>query len=196
MLLVFCFTFSGFAQEGDSISKRKPNFGFNLGANYTALYNSNAIDELTINNAPGFRFGVFAEFPISKRWYISPKSELSFNYSSVVENDVKYRVDPYNLNFMAHFKYLIKGYDNNLKPYITFGPNLRTPIQNSFENATYDTKVAFNMDFAFGVQIKTKHVLISPELRFSGGITDIRRNPEGKTLRGSNASFVINFSGN
>lgn len=194
VLVIFCFSFSLFSQDVDSISKRKHSFGFNVGANYSALYNSNATSELQITNAPGFRLGVFADFPISKQWSIAPKSEISFNYSSIIDNNVKYRVDPYNLNFMAHFKYFFKGYNNIARPYITFGPNLRTPIQGSFKGTTYDTKLALNMDFAFGVQIEAKHFLISPELRFSGGLTDIRRNPEGKILRGSNASLIINFS--
>jgi hypothetical protein len=56
------------------------------------------VDELQIKNAPGFRLGVFAEFPISKRWAVSPKTELSFNYGRVIINDVGYRVDPVNLD--------------------------------------------------------------------------------------------------
>lgn len=194
LVLFFCFSFISLSQDIDNIPKRKPSLGFSLGANYSALYNSNAISELEINNAPGFQLGVFANFPISERWSISPKSELSFNYSSVIANNVKYRVDPFNLNFMAHFKYMIKGYNNKYKPYISFGPNLRTPIKGSYEGVAYDTKLALNIDFAFGVQIEAKHFFISPELRFSGGVTDIRRNPEGKMLRGSAASLIINFS--
>jgi hypothetical protein len=139
--------------------------------------------------------GVFAEFPISKVWAIAPKTELSFNYGKVIINDLVYRVDPVNLDFILHFKYKFKSYDGKVKPYINFGPNFRTPLHSNFEGAYLDTKVSLAADFGFGVQIETKHFYFSPELRFSGGLTDIRKNPSGTTLRGSNAVLSFNFTG-
>jgi outer membrane protein W len=195
MLLALFFTGAMYAQESDETSKYKPLFGFNFGFNQSAIYNSNAVDELQIKNAPGFRLGVFAEFPISERWAISPKTELSFNYGRVIINDLGYRVDPVNLDLMLHLKHKFKWDEGRVQPYMNFGPNLRTPLNSNFEGASLDTKVSLAADFGFGLQIDLKHFYFSPELRFSGGLTDIRTNPSGKILRGSNAVLSFNFSG-
>jgi hypothetical protein len=132
------------------------------------------VDELQIKNAPGFRLGVFAEFPISKRWAVSPKTELSFNYGRVIINDIGYRVDPVNLDLILHFKHKFKSYDGKVKPFINFGPNFRTPLNSNFEGAYLDTKVSLAADFGFGLEIDLNHFYLSPELRFSGGLTDIQ----------------------
>ena len=195
MLLALLFSGVTYAQERDDTSKFKPSFGFNVGLNQSTIYNSNAVDELQIKNAPGFRLGVVAEFPISKRWAIAPKTELSFNYGKVIINDIVYRVDPVNLDFMLHFKHKFKSYNGKVKPYINFGPNFRTPLKSNFEGAYLDTKISLAADFGFGVQIEAKHFYFSPELRFSGGLTDIRKNPSGTILRGSNAVLTFTFSG-
>ncbi len=182
------------AQTGDSLSTIKSTYGFNFGLNQSALYNSNATDELQIKNALGFRLGVFAEFPLSKNWAIMPKSELSFNFGRVTDKNVTYRVDPYNLDMMMHFKYYYKVNYGKVQPYFVLGPNVRVPIKGEFDGLTYDTKISLAADFAFGLRIETQHFYLSPELRFSGGLTDIRKNPSGKMLRGSNAALVLNFS--
>lgn len=196
--MLFALIFAGvtYAQEGDITTKYKPLFGFNFGLNQSLIYNSNAVDELQIKNAPGFRLGVFAEFPISKRWAVSPKTELSFNYGRVAINDVGYRVDPVNLDLMLHFKHKFKWDEGSkVQPFMNFGPNFKTPLNSNFEGTYLDTKVSLAGDFGFGIEIDVKHFYLSPELRFSGGITDIRRNPSGNILRGSNAVLVLNFSG-
>ena len=195
MLFALFFTGAMYAQESDETSKYKPLFGFNFGLNQSAIYNSNAVDELQIKNAPGFRLGVFAEFPISKRWAVSPKTELSFNYGRVTINDLVYRVDPTNLDLMLHFKHKFKWDEGRVQPYMNFGPNFRTPLNSNFEGAHLDTKISLAADFGFGVQFDLKHFYFSPELRFSGGLTDIRTNPSGTILRGSNAVLSLNFSG-
>lgn len=196
MLFALIFTGVTNAQEGDIITKYKPLFGFNFGLNQSLIYNSNAIDELQIKNALGFRLGVFAEFPISKRWAVSPKTELSFNYGSVIINGVGYKVDPVNLDLMLHFKHKFKWDEGSkVQPFMNFGPNFRTPLDSNFKGAHLDTKMSIAADFGFGLEFDLKHFYFSPELRFSGGLTDIRKNPSGNILRGSNAVLIFNFSG-
>ncbi len=182
------------SEDFDTTKRYRPLFGFNIGANLSALYNSDATDELQIENAPGFRLGVLAEFPISEKWSIIPRGELSFNYARVTEDNVTYKVDPNNLDFMTHFKYRFKGYEGKARPYMLFGPNIRVPLKSEVGEA-YETKTSLAADFAFGVQIDASHFFISPELRFSGGLTDIRKTPSGKMLRGSNVAFVLVFTG-
>jgi hypothetical protein len=196
-LLLAAIGFSGFSQsKSDSVSKYRPSFGFNLGVNQSLLFNSNASDELVIENAPGFRLGVISNFPILKRWSVSPKAELSFNYGKIIENNINYRVDPNNLDFMTHFKYKFKVGQGKIKPYCYLGPNLRVPLSGEeFDGITYDTQVSLAGDFAFGLEIDLGYFLLSPEIRLSSGLTDIRENPTGEILRGSNAAFVMNFSG-
>lgn len=196
-ILLMVISFNGYSQSScDSVCKYKPSFGFNIGFNQSVLFNSNATDEIQIQNKPGFRLGVLSSFPITKQWSIDPKAELSFNFSSVIDNNVKYRVDPYNLDFMTHFKYQFKTGKGKIKSYCYLGPNLRVPLSGQeFDELTYDTQASLAGDFAFGFDIDIDYFIISPEIRFSGGLTDIRKNPSGQMLRGSNAAFVLNFSG-
>jgi hypothetical protein len=178
-------------------SNYRPSFGFNVGLNQSILFNSNATNELQIQNSPGFRLGVISYFPIAESWSIGPKAELSFNYARITEDNVNYRVDPNNLNFMVHAKHVFKAGSGQIRPYCYFGPNMRVPIVGpAFDGLTYDTRVALAADFAFGLDIDFGYFTMSPEIRFSGGLTDIRRNPSGTILRGSNGAFVLNFSAN
>ncbi len=193
LLFVFFFAYTCYSQKTDTSFKYKPSFGFNFGTNYSSLWNHNATDELQIENGFGFRLGVTSSFHLKRNWFIEPKMELSFNNSNIIENNVTYRVDPNNLNFMTHFKYRMKGYNGIAKPYCYFGPNLRVPLIEENSN-NYATRTTLSLDFAFGVDIELNYLIISPELRFSGGLIDIRQNPVGTTLRGSNAAFVIGFS--
>lgn len=182
-----------FAQSSDDQKKYKPSFGFNLGMNQSLFFNSNDTESLEILNAPGFRLGILADFPLKKGWSISPKSELSFDRGSVIEKNLKYRVDPIVLNFALHSKYKYKNYTGKYRPYITFGPSLRVPVRDENQLNQFNTIPALGFDFSFGVDIDANHFLISPELRFTAGLTDIRRNPVGQTLRGSSATLLINF---
>jgi hypothetical protein len=199
-LLLTAVSLSGFSQSSTdfkSESKYRPSFGFNVGLNQSVLFNSNATEELEIQNAPGFRLGVLLSFPIFEKWSIDPKAELSFNYSRIIEGNINYRVDPNNLDFMVHMKYDLGYWKGKIQPYCYLSPNIRVPLSGEeIDEPTYDTKIALAADFAFGLDIDLGHFNISPEIRFSGGLTDIRRNPYGNILRGSNAAFVLNFSSN
>lgn len=75
------------------------------------------------------------------------------------------------------------------------GPNIRTPLNSNFDGVYLDTKPAIAADFGFGLEIDANYFLIAPELRFSAGLTDIRTNPSGNVLRGSNAVLTLNFIG-
>lgn len=195
MLLIILASSGAYAQICDSTLKYKPLFGFNIGLNQSAIFNSNAVDEIQIMNAPGFRLGIFTEFPISKRWAASPKTELSFNYGKVNIDGTNYRVDPYNLDFILHFKHKFNYSHGKVQPYMNIGPNIRTPLNSKFEGTYLDTKTSIAADFGFGLEIDANYFLIAPELRFSAGLTDIRRNPSGNILRGSNAVLSLNFIG-
>jgi outer membrane protein W len=194
-MLILLASVNTFAQEVETKLKYKPSFGFNVGLNQSALYNSNDKDQLTIKNGLGFRLGITSNFPIKKQWSIAPKAELSFNNARITENSITYKVDPYNLDFMAHVKYNFKGFNSKVRPYCYFGPNVRVPVSSNSDNSFYSTKTSFALDFAIGVDCELKNFLISPEIRLSGGLTDIRKNPSGKSLHGSNVAFIINFSG-
>lgn len=196
MLLAVLFSGFIYSQKCDSTFRYRPSFGFNLGLNQSVLYNSGNTDELQIKNAPGFRLGVVSSFPIRERWAIAPKAELSFNFGSITEDNVKYRIDPNNLDFMVHVKYNFKGAYNKVKPYCYFGPDVRVPLNGEFSGIAYDTQTSLAFDFSFGVDVDMKYFLMSPEIRFSGGLTDIRTEASGSMLRGSNAAFVLNFTGN
>ena len=201
-MIKYCYTailllFSGitFAQESEiQQESSRFNFGFSLGANYSLLYNNEDTDDLTIQNAPGYRLGLLSEYELADNWTIQSKAELSFNFGRIETNNINYRVDPNNMDFMLHIKHRFNGFDGKAKPFCYFGPSLRFPLNPQSEILTLDTKPSFALDFGFGVDIQTKKFYISPEIRFTGGLTDIRNQPSGNSLRGSNAAIIISFS--
>ena len=114
----FTLIFAGitYSQKTDSQDKEslvitiKPSFGFNVGADYSLVNNYSSKDTFaiypsTVYNAPGFRLGVFADIKIQKRFTLSPKAELSFNYATIIQNNETYKLDPINLSFMFHGKF-------------------------------------------------------------------------------------------
>jgi hypothetical protein len=76
--------------------------------------------------------------------------------------------------------------------YLFAGPAFRIPLND--QSADFQTKASLALDCGFGIDLVTKNFKISPELRISGGLMDVRANPTGNQLRFSNFALIINFS--
>jgi hypothetical protein len=181
-------TFNFSAQENSD--PKKLAFGFNFGLNYSQLYNGKATDELGLHNNAGFRLGVISSYRLNDKYSLLPKAELSFNNGTVTKDLTRYTIYKSSLDAMVHFKYSFGSRKNKL--YLFAGPVFRIPLND--QSADFQTKASLALDCGFGMDFVTKNFKISPELRISGGLMDVRANPTGNQLRFSNFALIINFS--
>ncbi|MCK4662211.1 MAG: PorT family protein [Bacteroidales bacterium] len=186
----------GLSQTESSDNDSKFRFGFNLGADYSNLQSKETLpSNANISNGVGFSFGAFMDYSISKNFLFSPKSELSFNNSSVdfenIDNST-YEIFPISLDFMIHFVYKI-GNSNNI-PYLLIGPKLKLPIEKKSTSSTeFKINPDFAIDFGIGLENKTKYFIFAPELRYSFGLLNVNQNPTLQTLNFHNISLILNF---
>lgn len=197
LLAILLSSLLGTAQEVDDEQDRKVRFGFNLSANYSNLYSTDALpDNATISNGFGFGLGVLMDYQISERFVLSPKSELSFYNSSVKypagEGTARYDVFPEAVNVMVHAAYKMgKG---GMRPYFFAGPNFRLPVsRNSGETTTFETTPDLAIDLGFGLENWMKHFVFAPELKYSLGFMNINNNPALLSLNFHSVSLVLNF---
>lgn len=194
-----------FSQNSDEEKKEsliiiiKPQFGFNLGADYSLAQSYTSIDTFgiyppTIYNAPGFRLGVFGGIKIQQRFKLMTKAELSFNYTTLQEKNKTYKLDPSNLHFMIHGKINFSKRDKKLNPYCAFGPGLRVPL-NSNEDGNYNTISAWSGDISIGIDLDLNWFYVSPEIRYSYGLTNLKAENSWNKIRGSYVSFNLLFTG-
>lgn len=85
----------------------------------------------SINNAHGFRLGIFGDIKIQNRFTLMPKAEISFNNTTVQENNKTYNLDPVNLDFLLHAKINFIEREKKFNPYCTFGSELRVSINSN-----------------------------------------------------------------
>lgn len=189
-----------FSQTYEGMCESRFKFGFNLGANYSDLKSIELLPtDASISNGGGFNFGVLMDYSISPDFIFSPKLELAFYNSSVdfinLDNSIySYEIFPISLNIMTHFDYKIGS--GNIEPYVFAGPNIKLPLSKSPPISTqYGNNSDIAIDFGIGFQNKTKHFILSPELKYSYGLTNINRNPELQTLKFNTITFSLAFSG-
>ena len=205
VLFALLMPFLTFSQDTGSENKEsltitiKPKFGFNIGADYSLAQNYSSVDSLrtypsSIYNAPGFRLGVFGDIKIQQRFTLMPKAELSFNYATVQYNANTYKLDPLNLNFMLHGKINFTNRENKINPYCTFGPGLRLPL-NGNDGGNYNTNSAWSADVALGLDFDLDWFYLSPEIRYSYGLTNIKAEDSWEKIRGSYVAFNLLFTG-
>ncbi len=188
LVSILAIQFSTNAQE--SVEQKRLAFGFNFGLNYSYLYNGKPNDQLSIQNNAGFRLGIISSYQLNKKLSILPKAELSFNNGMITENLTNYTVYKNSIDLMVHFKYSIGEGKNRL--YFFTGPDYRMPLKSESDNIATNGTIA--LDFGFGIDLKLKNFMISPEFRMSSGFNDPRTNPTGNKLHFNNFALIINFS--
>jgi|APLow6443716910_1056828.scaffolds.fasta_scaffold145701_1 hypothetical protein len=195
---MLCLSTIVFSQSESSIPERKVRFGFNLGANYSNLQTKETLPaNAQIINGVGGSFGVFMDYSISKHLIFSPKTELSFNNSSVEfsngENSVSsYDIFPVCLDFMTHMLYKIGN--GKITPYLLAGPNFKLPLSNKPKTSSdFKTNSDFAIDFGIGFENRTRYFIYAPELRYSFGLLNINENPSLQSLNYNKISLILNF---
>jgi hypothetical protein len=203
VVLVLAFlgsSFALFSQADKTVSEKRMKYGFNFGVSHSNLLHHNTLpDNATLSNNPGFRLGILAEYQINKFLSVSPKSEISFNNSSVKFSHfdgsaTEYNVMPISLDLMAHV--VFKKSNEKLSPYFFFGPDVKIPVSNGDKSSTaFPTRTDFAFDFGIGMDKAFKQFNFAPELRYSFGILNVNQNPALKTLNFHTISLVFNFRG-
>ncbi len=186
------------SQSENAIPEKKVKFGFNLGANYSNLKSNQTLPlNASISNGAGVTMGLLMDYAITSHFHISPKMELSFNQSQVDfitpdQHHYAYEVMPVSLDFMTHAHYKISQKKSGV--YVLAGPNFKLPVvDKSKQDADFNTKPDFAIDFGIGFDYFTQHFTVAPELRYSYGLLNVSGNPHVPDLNYNKITLVVNF---
>lgn len=174
-------------------SRRNKRFtkGFDFGVNHAqALLQNNSV--ATIQNGRGFRVGIISSLMLSKRFYLEPKAELSFNTSTLTDvNGDRYKVNPVDLELIGHLRFKLRK--GGLSPYIIAGPNVRIPLGTG--DFTMPTRQDVAIDVGVGLDVPLFKWRIAPELRYSYGLKNITESSSINDIRFHNVSLLLNLGG-
>ena len=166
-------------------------FGFSAGINRSNLsFRAEDRNFSDITNGLGYRFGVISNFRLGSHLSVAPKMELSFNASKIERDGVSYEMNPLNIEFIGHLKYkFLKG---RFSPYVIAGPNMRVPVKSG--SMTF-TNRDIAIDVGVGLDIPLFKLGISPELRYSFGVSEMMEETAFRNVKYHNIALVLNFSG-
>jgi hypothetical protein len=198
LILLMIISFSSFSQTETSTNNKRLKFGFNLGINYSNFVED---ENLPINsyfsNDLGISFGVIAEYKVSKKLSIAPKSSLSFyggkiNFTDIVGSKSENELIPATIDFRTHF--ILKQNNEKYHPYLFIGPSVNINISNKDSYPTlFPTRSNFGIDFGIGIDRSFTHFSIMPELRYSYGLINISQESSIKSLKFHYVALVFNF---
>lgn len=179
---------------GESGQDRKiAAFGFSFGLNRSNLqFGSAQEDGDQIVNGMGYRLGLVSEFRLGQRFVITPKADLSFNAGQLSQDSRSYAVSASSLELMGHLKYRFAR--SNFSPYILAGPNYRMPLQNRTDDYV-PTRNDVALDVGVGLDIPLIGFKVSPELRYSYGLTNITNSETFSDLNYHNIAVSLIFTG-
>lgn len=188
LILVGALIFSGvtFSQCNE---KKRFTTGFNLGVNHANLLLDDATQG-TLDNGIGLRLGLIGDFAFSNRFSIQPKAEISFNNIKFRDGLQNQAVNLANLELMTHLKVRVKTKPSSF--YFLAGPNLSIPLGNNQNTLLTRNDVA--LDLGAGFDLGIGKIRISPELRYSIGLTNLSQSETLSDLHFHNVSLLLNFS--
>ena len=183
------------AQESKGRLERNKDFitfGFDVGINKSRLAFSNATGSYSTPGS-GYRLGFVTNFRLGDQFSIVPKAELSFNGARVSDSQGDYKVSLSTMELIAHLKYKTKA--RNLSSYVVAGPNLRVPLLTRTQDGSFFTQENLAIDFGVGIDLPIFKYRISPEIRYSLGLKEMRSGSSLGNLSYNNFAFVVVFSG-
>jgi hypothetical protein len=77
-------------------------------------------------------------------------------------------------------------------PFFSFGPSIKIPI--SKVNNPFVSDYSFSADVSIGFKKGLEFFNLSPELRYSHGLTDINLNPNLGSIKLHTMSLILNFN--
>lgn len=168
-------------------------FGFSFGINRSNLqFGTTQENGDQIVNGMGYRLGVASELRMGKRFVLTPKADLSFNAGQLNQSNTNYAVSASSLELMGHLKY--RFMKSNFSPYMLAGPNYRIPLVNRNEN-TVPTRNDLAIDVGLGLDIPLIGFKMSPEVRYSYGLTNITNSEAFSDLNYHNIAVSLIFTG-
>jgi hypothetical protein len=179
---------------GSSGRDRKiATFGFSFGLNRSNLqFGSAQQNGDQITNGLGYRLGLVSELRLGKRFVITPKADLSFNAGQVSQSNTDYAVSASSLELMGHLKYRFAK--SNFSPYVLAGPNYRMPLNTRSDNFV-PTRNDLAIDVGMGLDIPLIGFKISPEVRYSYGLTNVTNSDAFSDLNHHNIAISLIFTG-
>ncbi|UTW66008.1 PorT family protein [bacterium SCSIO 12643] len=199
-------SFTLLAQFGNGEEQKKLNYGISLGLNYSNIlyeeFSPSVYTQVEPSNGMGFRFGIVADYKISKIISIAPKAELSFNGGEIsvqhlsngsIIGNKSYDIMPVSAEIMMHI--VFKKGNKNWKPYFFMGPNVRLPLRQYNSSQTFKNNMDVALDFGIGGQrtFTTFHFL--PELRYTFGLLDLAPDSRLESVNFHNISVIFSILG-
>lgn len=179
--------------ENNNRDRKTLAFGFGFGLNRSNLqFGSTQENGDQIVNGMGYRLGVVSELRLGKRFVITPKADLSFNAGQISQSNTNYTVSTSSLELMGHLKYRFAR--SQFSPYVLAGPNYRIPLRTGAEDYV-PTRNDLALDVGVGLDIPLIGFKISPELRYSYGVTNITNSADFSDLNHHNIAISLIFTG-
>lgn len=167
------------------------NYGISGSINYTIPIISKAdlsrlqpnytdsLQSIWSQGDPGFGLGMFLHFKLGKSVGLRPQFQLHGNSFKLFYKRSDTLTEQLNINmtylsFPVHF--IISPWPKgNYRPTFTFGPDFKYLIGPKRINNLIDFSLDFGVGFEKTIHINNTLLSISPELKYSVGLTDIIR---------------------
>lgn len=181
--------------------QRKMTYGINIGNHFSTVHNEgkplSADPGASVKNGLGFRLGLLAQRPITKRLSVIAMPELAF-YDNRFEFNYpfmprKFQMAAANVELAVHLAYKITN--GRSHPYVILGPSFRQPLADKMAEVNEVSGAMVAMDAGIGFEAALKRFRIAPELRYSYNINAIQNNVILDDLHMHVVSFVLCFKG-
>jgi hypothetical protein len=179
-----------------------PVFGIDFGENLSSFAISSKkpsdVEKVTSTNGSGFRLGVLMDMPVSRHFTMNASSDLVFydNKMRVFKTDntnKEYELPP-TVEFSVHLTY--KLVESRIRPFLSFGPSYKMPIVSSSMPVSQLSKSTLALDLGIGVERVFPKFIISPELRYSYGLTNISSTTGMLETKLNTIAFILCFRRN
>lgn len=196
LFLLTGISFAGYSQTGNS-SEQKLKIGFNFGLNYSNLQsNEDPLPNYAeFSNALGYQLGILLDYSLTDRMSFNPRVEVVFNNGTVLfpnhsEAQRVHEVMPVGLDIMTYVTYQFGN--GKMKPYLLFGPDIKLPyLKNVRSSLEFSSSTDIAIDIGIGLDYAMKNRSISPELRYSYGLS-MQSHPNLQSLYLHSISLVLN----
>lgn len=181
--------------------EKKIKYGISLGAQQSSFciktYDASYYKSVLPSSGTGFRLGLLANYPLSKRWSVTAKPEMAFYGSTIstlrIDNDAyKWETVPMaELAADIRYKLPLKV----VQPYLYAGPTYKYALGKSTANEPTLNGSFLCVDAGVGVEKKFKKFTLAPELRYSYGLSRIATVCNMSPVYMNTAVLVLNFKG-
>ncbi|MGM0647203.1 MAG: outer membrane beta-barrel protein [Bacteroidota bacterium] len=197
ILFVALFSVDGYTQTEN---KKSLNPGFEIGVNYSLLQAEKELpSNYVIDNSAGFQFALNLEWKLLEALSIQPSLGLSMNKSLVTTTGFNLH---YNTSYYDVFPVALEGglrtlyypFQTNKKPFISAGLLYMQPLEKLYSSTSYGYGKNFALDIGFGIQNSFGKLNLSPEIRYTLGLSNVNRNPAFSDLSYNRIAVIFTFN--